>query len=350
MFKQKVKGKYTLVVAMTVPEALKLLGLEASDLADKDKVKKIYRQKAMDVHPDRGGSEEQMKKVNQAYDVLSKPGITFSDPRDREAEREEQARKYQAAGEMVQATLDKNLDVEAFKSHLSTVTGKKYKAEVKKQVPEDWKYAYYLSYFVKLVSEDGLTAFDFSVSVNLTDVVYGKATLSGGDATKHISFPLSISVTVFHNNRKVKLSQRGWTFTSDHKTLVDPEELFPTAKLKKMMSPSSKDKSRKFQKRDMYLSLQKRLNAVVWSDPTNVAVPVGDVWMLLYRTTWNKQAVWMINGLYANSRGGKRLHMLPTVTWAEEESTIEKLVALQKKAESLKGDAVMEMLKSELKS
>ena len=48
----------------------KILGLQ--DFASLDEIKKAYRGLALIHHPDRGGSQERMKLINSAYDILSK--------------------------------------------------------------------------------------------------------------------------------------------------------------------------------------------------------------------------------------------------------------------------------------
>ena len=47
------------------------LGVD-KDATDKE-IKKAYKKKAMSTHPDKGGSEEEFKKTNEAYLVLSDP-------------------------------------------------------------------------------------------------------------------------------------------------------------------------------------------------------------------------------------------------------------------------------------
>jgi molecular chaperone DnaJ len=39
--------------------------------ATEDEIKKAYRKKAMDSHPDKGGSEEEFQKINEAYEILT---------------------------------------------------------------------------------------------------------------------------------------------------------------------------------------------------------------------------------------------------------------------------------------
>jgi len=45
--------------------------LGVSPFASDEEVKRAYRQKAKQYHPDRGGSEKMMKKINEAYRKIS---------------------------------------------------------------------------------------------------------------------------------------------------------------------------------------------------------------------------------------------------------------------------------------
>ena len=47
------------------------LGLRMDPTDDQKIIKKAYRKRAMKTHPDKGGNEEEFKKVNTAYTVLS---------------------------------------------------------------------------------------------------------------------------------------------------------------------------------------------------------------------------------------------------------------------------------------
>lgn len=54
--------------AMSPAEAYRRLDLERT--ADEGEVQRAYREKVKEVHPDRGGEEEEFRKVNEAYETL----------------------------------------------------------------------------------------------------------------------------------------------------------------------------------------------------------------------------------------------------------------------------------------
>jgi hypothetical protein len=55
---------------MSVDEACDILGIKKKDLKrmTKSEIKSAFRKKAMEAHPDRGGSDEEFRKVHMAYE------------------------------------------------------------------------------------------------------------------------------------------------------------------------------------------------------------------------------------------------------------------------------------------
>jgi DnaJ-class molecular chaperone len=47
--------------------------LGVNDTATQDEIKKAYRKKAIESHPDKGGNEDTFKKISEAYDTLGDP-------------------------------------------------------------------------------------------------------------------------------------------------------------------------------------------------------------------------------------------------------------------------------------
>jgi hypothetical protein len=64
--------------AMALDEARRTLGLPSYPRPTPDEISKAYKAKALAAHPDRGGSEEQMKLVNIARDTLLRQGVAGS--------------------------------------------------------------------------------------------------------------------------------------------------------------------------------------------------------------------------------------------------------------------------------
>jgi curved DNA-binding protein CbpA len=54
---------------MSPDEAYRRLGLEAG--ADESEVQRAYREKVKEVHPDRGGDEQEFRAVTDAYERLT---------------------------------------------------------------------------------------------------------------------------------------------------------------------------------------------------------------------------------------------------------------------------------------
>lgn len=67
---------------MTVPEALKILGVEwgTSDANFIARARRNWRRLIMECHPDRGGDVDRAKELNQAMDVVRTIGTKLEEP------------------------------------------------------------------------------------------------------------------------------------------------------------------------------------------------------------------------------------------------------------------------------
>ena len=64
----RVEKHWRLFLAMSAADAAKIL--EVSEDASPEELKKAYKRKVIENHPDRGGSNEKMVEVNVAMEVL----------------------------------------------------------------------------------------------------------------------------------------------------------------------------------------------------------------------------------------------------------------------------------------
>ena len=93
-----------LLFSMSLEDAKQVLGFPPNANPSPDDIRKAWRQKAFEMHPDRGGSNEKMVEVNVAKDILdgkqrptydrreppssprgptSQPGYTRTSPREK---------------------------------------------------------------------------------------------------------------------------------------------------------------------------------------------------------------------------------------------------------------------------
>jgi curved DNA-binding protein CbpA len=67
----KLTGKTAARSSITLEKARQILGLPPGVNPTPDELKRIYRMKSLAAHPDRGGSPDAMREVNEAYDILT---------------------------------------------------------------------------------------------------------------------------------------------------------------------------------------------------------------------------------------------------------------------------------------
>jgi len=332
LLKQKLFESYDLQEAMSVGEALKVLKLTGEELGDEAKVKKAYHQAAMVAHPDRGGSEEMMKLVNDAYESLKgKSGSsgTWTSSVDREKNRQEMQRKVQ----IIKQYLAKEVRVDEFLAHLKKWDST-FEVVSKNIYPDDDNMHYPTFPNMKIVFQnaDKTRRFYLAFDVNPSELVPAL----GGDT---FTLPISAVTSVYVDGKQQKIKQSNYTFTSDAAAIIDPERLFPSARLNKIFSGEAR-KGSKFARRDMESALISELSAKIID--TNAYIPIGSgpdgdpFFMMIYRTVLMRQAAWTFAGVYRQKgislRQAARSY---SVTLSESYDTIKALRAIQDEAMKL---------------
>jgi preprotein translocase subunit Sec63 len=56
-----------------IPEFYRILDIKMD--ATPELIRKAYKQKVLETHPDKGGNEEKFKRVQEAYETLSNPSL-----------------------------------------------------------------------------------------------------------------------------------------------------------------------------------------------------------------------------------------------------------------------------------
>lgn len=320
--------QYLIEKTMSVDDALKIFGITSNQLSDKIALKRKYRELAMQNHPDKGGSEELTKDINNAYEILSKASA-----RDIEAktniqswkERDEQEKRI--AEEVKQALLS-NFHPEIFTNYFEQFSnGTKFKYEIK-EVKKSWP-----GFTVEFFTPDKDTVFSLRISADIRDVMSGG--LGSGDQYSYNVFTEAYGL---HKNKKQKMSKSDWGFTRDHSFFRKPEQIFPKKKMKDIFS--GKTNKRKFAKRDMITFLTKKLGAN-W-DGEWAEIPLGeDYYLMIFRSTFMRQGTWGINGIYQQTSkyNKSRVSQPKYVSFMEEESSTDIFETIQKEAKKVKGDA-----------
>lgn len=284
-------------MAITPAEAAELLELPAQ--WSKADLKNAFKKAAMKHHPDRGGDELTMKKVNASYKLLQKTStIAGGSYGSYKASKAAHAVKMEKVYRSVAATVNNLFDPEKYASYFHKQTGKVFHTEVK-----DAKHN--VNYFIKnveWVSADKETVFVLHLRVDLVGVKKVKS-LGGAGGEPALAFSILLMPEVLHNNRKSKMRKKNWDFSTKQESLVDPTKVFPKSSIKKMMA--GKDTKRKFSKRDMLTAIKHKLKGDtnysgkdIW-----VMIPVGDYELHLYRTTFMGSALWDLHSVRAKVDG-----------------------------------------------
>lgn len=301
----------------TKQEALEILSL--SGTFDEDELKKAYRRASSKYHPDKGGSTEDMQKVNASYELLQKfIGTSVSS-----IKVDSNDEKFRDAAVYIRDNIRDSLDLNAYAKYFETLFNEPFSSNVKTLTPSNAEidklknasfsthpHAVYV--VVEWSNKDSSKVFEISIIVTLASVINSK-----GIASSNIAYPMGVITYAFMDNRKVKITGRDYTHTNKNDVFTKPESIFPKTKL-------TKKKSTVFKKSDMISALKSNLKAETTGD--YFMIPFKDAYLSVFRTTMRRQGMWSVSGVY-NKQGirwvGVDGHNLGFYTFPETEETLE---------------------------
>lgn len=302
-----------LLFEITFDQALKVLDFSKSDLGDEGKLKLAFRKAALTAHPDKGGSNEAMRDVNDAYELLKKQSVSSNSMDAWRSDREDTNKLSLQILEILKSKIDYSSFVKYFNSIYSEIFTHKI---VKEYPTTNEKYAYHASFEVQFTNPDRSIIFVLQLYCSATDA---RRTSSLGSGAGNISFPLGVTAYGFYNNKKLKITQRDWTTTQNHDVLNSPELSFPKAKLEKFKGTSV---SKVFKRADMILYLTKKLGMTWDGEQARVRDVPKPLAIVFNRGTFMKVPYWSLN-LYENYRG------VPGMTYLTLPETIETAQAIE---------------------
>ena len=264
---------------MTVKLAISTLGL--SNVYDQDDVKTAYKAKAKANHPDRGGSTEEMQKINTAYEVLKSSKNMGSGKFDWESSH----KAYSELCKNINESIKKSFDKAYFSTYFKAIFGKPFKVNNIEYYGEAYykgtkkPYGSPSSAGIKFIieSNDGEIVINFSATVYLTDIKGSNGLAGAAD-----SVPLSVEATGFFAGRNFKLFKKRWGNEKVSSfNFNDVEQFFPKSKLIKHLEK----KKTKATKKDFISAITKILKGENLYDDVYACPIKGDVYLMISRRT-----------------------------------------------------------------
>lgn len=320
--------QYLIEQSLSQSEAETILGLTGSYTADD--VKAAWKKAAVHNHPDKGGTVQAMQKVNAAYDKLknvSKAGSKY-DPDFWENIRKKDEEFVMAAFTKIK----KAVDLSSYQKHFEKIFGVPFRAEQNEEVHTGRSSSGWAALNLRFANNDNTTVIDLRVSVNSM-----QRYRQGGLGMEGQEVEVFVTPEIFHDRRKIKLTQSRYATENDYKFLSNPEKIFPAKKLAtKKNAPAGK-----FSKKDAIMTFEKELGARFRDDYAYIPLPgiekyEGEGTLIIYRTVFMGSASWGGNGIYAGKYGGKKELGLSTFFIPETRTTMSWFTDELKKIQKLK--------------
>jgi curved DNA-binding protein CbpA len=264
-------------------DAIKILGVSSGDDVDK-----AYKKAALKHHPDRGGSDDMMKKVNQAYDLLKKRGVrdtkSFDDrKREQEASHKKQLDKLKGILKDIEGKLKNSL--KKYEDHFKDYfTLSKPELKIQLRGEKNYWYTPFATIDVQLTNDDGSTWIKINATVNSEQ---GGGISYGDD----VSYSIGYETLLYHNRKTHAIAKNTYKFGTSN-ALLDPEMIFPKARLEKIVKKAPAKMSRKDFLAAIYSELRK-YKPKEFNDSIYLQEPIkDDIHLFMYRSVFMRQAGW----------------------------------------------------------
>ena len=286
-----------LLFEITVDQALKVLDFSKSDLGDEGKLKLAFRKAALVSHPDKGGSNEAMRDVNDAYELLKKQTSQQHSFDDYKRQADERRNNDKEIANKILESLKSKINYSAFVKYFNSVYNEIFVHRIFNERPSSS--SYYISYAgltVEFSNPDRSIVFILELSASVSDAT---SSSSLGSGVGNVSYPLGVEAYGFYNNKKLKITQRDYNRTTNHDVLDTPDLSFPKAKLEKFKGTSV---TKVFKKADMLTYLTNKLRMTWDGEDARIRDLPPTLSIVFRRITMLRTPVWDLY-FFENRRG-----------------------------------------------
>lgn len=273
------------LIEMSLDDAMKLFGIKEIP-SNKEDLNKHFKKLALKHHPDLGGSEETMKLLNQAKELLDKNlgkkgSSVYQSKSDRQNEKMKQSSFVK---KLVDEVFDK-FDEKLYKEYLDNAFKISFNAKKDVKVINDG-WSSYRILLMEFADSGRDKVFELSFGVDeegiRRDIFDKKTGLSSSDKT----FNIGIHSFVYIDGKKQVLVKERYIEKDDPKIFTDPSILLPKTKIAKLAKGEPR-KNSKVAKRDFEAMFKAKFNATMETSSGQrwYFIPVNDYIVVLYRTT-----------------------------------------------------------------
>lgn len=242
------------LIEMSLDDAMKLFGLNEIPSSQED-LNKHFKKLALKHHPDLGGSEETMKLINQAKDLLDKnlgrkyTSYARNSSKSKTTAETDLNERMAHVIDVIFQTYD-NFDVNAYKQYIELIFGVPF--TVKKELSPNTKDVSSKTMFYSMNLEfsdkerDRIIILHFTIDkYKVHDDIYLRKGLSSNENT----FSILMGSYIYVNGKKQVLTKDKYVRVNDSKIFTVPSILLPKTKLTKIAKGEVR-KNSKLAKRD----------------------------------------------------------------------------------------------------